>query len=64
MSKMENKNSKVGLTAFLIIILATTEMHPVLKYIMLLIATISFIITTTQIYEEFKATKKSLKSKE
>lgn len=61
---MENKNSKVGLTAFLIIILAATEMHPVLKYIMLLITTISFIITGTQIYEEFKATKKSLKSKE
>lgn len=64
MSKMENKNSKIGLTAFLILIVATTEMHPILKYIMLFVATISFIITTTQIYYEFRANKTTPKSKE
>jgi hypothetical protein len=61
---MENKNSKIGLTAFLILILSTTAMHPVLKCMMLFIATISFIITVTQIYVEYKSIRKSLKSKE
>jgi len=56
---MENKNSKIATTAFLLIILSTTEMHPVLKYIMLFVATISFIITVTQLYEEHKASKTS-----
>jgi hypothetical protein len=54
---MENKHSKIGTTAFLLIILSTTEMHSVLKYIMLFVATISFIITVTQLYEEHKAKK-------
>jgi hypothetical protein len=59
---MENKNSKIATTAFLLIILSTTEMHPVLKYIMLFVATISFIITVTQLYEEYKAKKASSSS--
>jgi len=56
---MENKNSKIATTAFLLIILSTTEMNPVLRYIMLFIATISFIITVTQLYEEYKVNKTS-----
>ncbi|TKC04599.1 hypothetical protein FA048_19240 [Pedobacter polaris] len=60
---MENKNSKIGITAFLILILSTTEMHPVLKYIMLFVATISFIITMVQLYEENKSTRLSSKAK-
>jgi hypothetical protein len=58
---MENKNSKIGLTAFLMLIVASTEMYPILKYIMLFLATISFIVTATQIYEEHKAKKISAK---
>lgn len=59
---MENKNSKIATTAFLLIILSTTEMPPVLKYVMLFITTICFIITVTQLYEAYKANKTSSSS--
>ncbi len=55
MSTAEKKPSKIALTAFLILILSTIEMPPILKYPMLAIATISFIIVVVQLYHEFKA---------
>lgn len=57
MSTAEKKPSKIALTAFLILILSTTEMPPILKYPMLAIATISFIIVAVQLYHEFKASR-------
>jgi len=57
MSTAEKKPSKITLTAFLILILSTTDMPPILKYPMLAIATISFIIVAVQLYHEFKANK-------
>lgn len=57
MSNTEKNKPKgsIAITAFLIIILSTTAMPPLLKYPMLAIATISFIIVAVHLYHEFKA---------
>ncbi|MNK04776.1 hypothetical protein D3C87_226490 [compost metagenome] len=57
MSNTEKNKPKgsIAITAFLIIILSTTEMPPLLKYPMLAIATISFIIVAVNLYHQFKA---------
>lgn len=55
MSNMKNKPTKLATTAFLILIYSTVEMPSYLKYSMLAIATISFIITVVQLYEEHKS---------
>lgn len=60
---MKNKQSKIASTAFLILILATVDMPEYLKYSMLAIATISFIITVVQLYHESKGNQLSLKNK-
>jgi hypothetical protein len=52
---MENKNTRIATTAFLIIIVSTVEMPPLLKYPMLAIATISFIILLVKLYHEYKS---------
>lgn len=49
----------IAITAFLIIILSTTEMPPLLKYPMLAVATISFIIVAVNLYHDFKANQAS-----
>lgn len=56
MSNSEKRpKGSIAITAFLIIILSTTEMPPLLKYPMLAIATISFIIVAVNLYYEFKS---------
>ncbi|TCC89518.1 hypothetical protein EZ428_17660 [Pedobacter frigiditerrae] len=60
---MENKPTKLATTAFLILIYTTVEMPSYLKYSMLAVATISFIITVVQLYEEHKSTQISSKAK-
>ncbi|SOD11195.1 hypothetical protein [Pedobacter xixiisoli] len=64
MSNTEKNRPKgsIAITAFLIIILSTTEIPPLLKYPMLAIATISFIIVAVRLYHEFK-TKQLLKDR-
>jgi len=63
MSKTEKKpTASIAITAFLILILSTIEMPPLLKYPMAAIATISFIIVAVQLYHEFKANRSSSKS--
>lgn len=54
MSKMENKSSKLGTTAFLILITSTVEMPGYLKYPLLAVAAISFIIAVVPFYNAFK----------
>jgi len=63
MSNTEKNNPKgsIAITAFLIIILSTTDMPTLLKYPLLAIATISFIIVAVNLYHEFRASR--LKSK-
>jgi len=63
MSKMENRPTKLAITAFLILIYTTVEMPGYFKYPMLAVATISFIITVVQLYEELKSTRLSSKAK-
>jgi hypothetical protein len=60
---MKNKNSKIGITAFLIIIVATINMPAFLKYSLLFVATISFIITITQLYYNFNPKQVNFKDK-
>ncbi len=55
----EKPKSSIITTAFLIILLSTTKTPSLLKYTLLVAATISFIITATQLYEAAK-TKKNL----
>lgn len=63
MSNMKNKPTKLATTAFLILIYSTVEMPNYLKYSMLAVATISFIITVIQLYEERKSKELTSKSK-
>lgn len=66
MSNTEKNKPKgsIAITAFLILLLSTTEMPPLLKYPMLAIATISFIIVAVRLYHEFKAHKLTSKAKQ
>lgn len=59
MSKMENKPFKLATTAFLVLITGAVEMPGYLKYPMLAIATISFIITIGQLYKEHQSKQSS-----
>ncbi len=52
---MENKKLRIATTAFLIFIVSTVEMPSLLKYPMLVIATLSFIILVVQLYHEYKS---------
>ncbi len=65
MSNTEKNKPKgsVAITAFLIIVLSTTEMPPLLRYPMLAIATISFIIVAVRLYHEFKGNRIASKAK-
>lgn len=53
----EKPKSSIITTASLIILLSTTETPSLLKYTLLVSATISLIITATQLYEAAKAKK-------
>lgn len=58
MSNSEKRpKASIATTAFLILLISTTEMPPFLKYPMLALATISFIIVAVNLYHEFKANK-------
>lgn len=58
MSNSEKRpKGSIVITALLIIILSTTEMPPLLKYPLLAIATISFIIVAVNLYHEYKSKK-------
>ena len=51
---MQNRSSKIGLSAFLIIIVATTELPYFFKYPMLAVAAISLAISGYKYYQEKK----------
>ncbi len=53
---MENKHGRIGIIAFLIIVVSTVQMHPGWKYLLCTVALISTILVIIQFYDTLKST--------